>query len=62
MALDNQDRQLPNDIRSVLYVALTRATQLKDLLVSYISPQVWERIAGSEDMREVEAVLVRKAM
>ena len=50
------------NLSKLCYTTYTRATQLKDLLVSYISPQVWERIAGSEDMREVEAVLVRKAM
>jgi len=62
LALDNMDRQLPSDIRSVLYIALSRATHLKALLVSYISPQVWEKVRGSEDMSQVQASLVTTAM
>jgi len=61
LGLDNLERQLPNDIRSILYVALTRATQLKDVLVRYISPTVWQRLKNAEDNRDVEASLVDNA-
>ena len=61
LGLNNPDRQVPPDIRSILYVALTRATQLKDLLVEPISQKAWERIEQSENMCAVEARLVNKA-
>jgi len=35
--VDNPDRQIPCDIRSILYVALTRAAELKDVFVGHIS-------------------------
>jgi len=61
LGLDNPERQLPNDIRSILYVALTRAKRLKDMMVRYISPTVWKRLKNAEDNRDVEASLVDNA-
>ena len=61
LGLANPDRQLPADISSILYVAVTRATQLQDLLVDYIAPSLWERIGHSDDTQDVEASLVTSA-
>ena len=61
LELDNPDRGIPHDIRSVMYVALTRATQLKDVFVSNISEQSWEKIGKSSTMSEVNDRLKTKA-
>ena len=63
LSLDNPDRQILSDIRSILYVALTRFTQFKNILVSHISPHAWQCIPESydNDMVDVETTLTDNA-
>ena len=64
MNLDNPDNAIPNDIGSVIYVGLTRVNKLKDLLVSPIFPDTWEKIGKSEmddRRRKADADLIKAA-
>jgi len=57
LGLDNPDGRVPPDIRSILYVALTRATQLKDVFVANICNTAWEKICDSEDTTSIDKSL-----
>jgi len=47
--LQNPDKRMPDDLSAILYVALTRATELKNLYVSTIVPSIWEKIGQGTD-------------
>jgi hypothetical protein len=59
LGLDNPDKRLPSDIGSIIYAACTRAKNLKDLFVSPIFPNVWERI-GKSDVDEKRRTVEEK--
>ena len=64
LRLENPDARMPVDIASIIYVALTRATDLKYVFMGAIFPQVWEKIGHSEDddyRRKVEETLKQSA-
>ncbi len=64
LGLENPDARMPNDIASVIYVALTRATDLKYVFMGDIFPELWAKIGqGEEDAhrREVEETLKKSA-
>ena len=65
LRLDNPDRQLPQDISSILYVACTRVPHLRDLFVSPMFPSVWQSIgkaAGDVERRAVDEKLRKAAL
>ena len=56
LQLANPDNQVPHDIGSILYVALTRVRKLEDLLVSPIPIETWEKIGNTDsDFRRRKA-------
>ena len=64
MNLENPDTKLPNEIASLMYVALTRVRRLRDLLVSPIFPEIWLKIGKSEmdeRRRKADARLLKAA-
>jgi len=64
MNLNNPDNSIPNDVGSVIYVALTRVQRLENLLVSQIFPTFWDKIGHSdvdERRRKADADLIRGA-
>ena len=44
-----------------MYVALTRAMQLKDQFIDYIAPSLWDRIGQADNTQDVQASLVSSA-
>jgi hypothetical protein len=63
--LDNPDTKLPTDIASILYVAITRVVNLKNLFVSPVFPDIWQKIgksAADVERRAVEEQLRRAAL
>ena len=56
LGLDNPTSKLTNDITSVLYVAITRAVNLKDLFVSPIHPEVWAKLGRDVESLHRQAV------
>lgn len=62
LGLENPDAQLPTDMASMLYVAITRVRRLCDLFVSPIFPTVWRKMAENVDIdRRTEEEALRAA-
>jgi len=56
LQLDNLDDKVPDDVGSILYVALTRVRRLADLLVSNIPDHVWKNLGKTKkDERRLNA-------
>ena len=65
LGLDNPDRQLPQDMSSMLHVACTRVPQLRHLFVRPIFPSIWEKMGnsvGDVERRKVDKKLVEGAL
>lgn len=54
--LDNPDAKLPSDVSSVMYVALTRAEELKNLFVSPVFPTIWQTLGQSDHDKQRRVV------
>ena len=48
LGLQSPDDKTPVDVSSIIYVACTRVTELKNLFVAPIFPTVWDQIGKSE--------------
>jgi hypothetical protein len=48
LGLQSPDDKVPLDVSSIIYVACTRVTELKNLFVAPIFPSVWDQIGKSE--------------
>ena len=48
LGLENPDMRMPPEIASILYVACTRVTNLENLFVSAIHPNVWKKIGQND--------------
>ena len=60
LGLESPNNHVPPDIGSVIYVACTRTNALRNLFVSPVFPDIWEKIGKSEQdvaRRESEAKL-----
>ena len=65
IGIDRPDAKLVDDMGSILYVALTRATKLENLLVANISPNIWQKLGKSgadESRRKVEQSMKKGAL
>jgi hypothetical protein len=64
LELESPNAKVPSDVASLMYVSLTRASELRNLLVHPIHPSVWEKIGKSEldtSRRETEKELMQNA-
>jgi len=48
LGLESPNSRIPPDIGSVIYVACTRTSELKNLFVRPIFPSTWEKLGKSE--------------
>jgi len=48
LALGSPSAHVPSDITSILYVACSRVTELKNLFVTPIHPDIWKQLGNSE--------------
>ena len=65
LGLENPDTKMPPEISSLLYVACTRVTGLKNLSVSPIHSCVWKKIGQSDvdkHRRSVDEKLQKAAL
>lgn len=64
LALDNPTNHTPFDAASILYVAITRASDLRYLFVKPIFPTIWDQLGKSpldEARRKEEEIIEEKA-